>query len=291
MQPDTETMETLNPKLPELDYSTDDVLHDLVDFIEDFPSPPKILSRILELTSSPTTMVEDVAEVISSEPSIAVQLLKQSNSAFYGRSRTISSTHEAVVMLGFQTIRDFVITAAASGLYQSSGLAKELRQDLWEHSLATAILARLIAARNVDINPGDAYIGGLLHDIGKIILLEQYGEKYSDILQETRQTTDEHFEAEHNKFGFTHSIVGAVLIDKWNLPEGLVRVVGEHHCPDESSDLTKFIYRANAVATVLGHNLHMPSPVQVELMKNEDYSQEIEVFDDILAEQIELFDN
>ncbi len=268
----------------------DDLLDQVVRMTEEFPAPPSILNRILELTNDPTTQVEQVAEVLATEPAVAAKVLKQSNSAFYGRSRRISSIHDAVVMLGFHTIRSLVVATAAHSLYFRCQEASELRHKMWEHSLATAIACRLLAQTLKNVNPEVAYIAGLLHDAGKLVLLERWPEHFIRVVERQKDDSIASLKLELEQFGFTHALVGAVLIDRWLFPQPLVAAVALHHEVDHLHELPGMVHYANRYVSSLGYNLHTYSRDSWQSISEEPLIQR-DHFETVLSEQKALFES
>ena len=255
-----------------------------------FSTPPVILTRIIEMTDDPRTPVEKVAEVLAAEPAVAARVLKLSNSAFFGRSREIASLREAVVMLGFSTIRSLVVATAAHGLYFHSEKARNVRYQLWDHSLATAVCCRLLAYRSRQVSPEESYISGLLHDIGKLVLLERWPDQYVHLLQTAKKEQTGTMDMENRTFGFSHALLGAALMDCWLFPERLSQAIALHHEKGGMDILTQTVSLANQLVTLWGHNLY-PLPEETAQSLMEDEVQEIrDTFETSFNEQKALFD-
>ncbi|MDQ7053628.1 MAG: HDOD domain-containing protein [candidate division KSB1 bacterium] len=267
----------------------DDLLQQVVQMTEEFPAPPTILNRILELTNNPTTQVEQVAEVLATEPAVAAKVLKQSNSAFYGRSRKISSIHDAVIMLGFYTIRSLVVATAAHSLYFRGQESQQLRHSMWEHSLATAIAARMVARALRNVNPEVAYIAGLLHDVGKLVLLDRWPQRFAQVVEQPNDASVASLEIELEQFGFTHPLVGAVLIDRWLFPQPLVAAVALHHEVDSLNEIPGIVHYANIFVSHLGYNLYTVSQDALTAISEEPLIDRGD-FESAFSEQKALFD-
>ncbi len=266
----------------------DDLLEQVVQMAGDFPAPPAILTRIIELTDDPATPVEEIAGLLSSEPAVATRVLKQSNSAFYGRSRQIHSVQEAVVLLGFYTIRSLVVATMAHGLYMRSTGAKHFRYTLWEHSLATAIACRMAAHELRVFNPEVAYLAGLLHDVGKLVMLERRPERYVELCSGAADAAAA-IQVETENFGFSHPLVGAVLLDRWLFPEQLVEAVLRHHEEQDFGSIAGLVAFADAFVSVHGRNLFSVAPETLQQW-GEDCPVNVEEWETNLSEQKALFE-
>ncbi len=267
----------------------DDLLQQVVQMTEEFPAPPTILNRILELTNDPATQAEQVAEVLATEPAVAAKVLKQSNSAFYGRSRRISSIHDAVVMLGFYTIRSLVVATAAHSLYFRCKETHNLRHTMWEHSLATAIASRMVARTLRNVNPEVAYIAGLLHDVGKLVLLDRWPHRFVQVVEQQNDASVASLEIELEQFGFTHPLVGAVLIDRWLFPQPLVAAVALHHEVDSLHEIPGIVHYANKYVSHQGYNLYTVSQDALTAISEEPLIDRDD-FETAFSEQKALFD-
>lgn len=268
----------------------DDLLKEIMELIESFSTPPTILTRILELTDDPDSRTDKIADVLAAHPSIAAPILQLANSAFYGLSRTVSSINHAVVMLGMRTIRSLIITTTTQSLYKRSGSTGEICDKMWKHSLATAIFSRLLAIRNLkSVNPEDAYIAGLLHDLGKLVLLERFPSEYVDILQIKSFDSASLLKEEIEAFGFSHPIVGAMLAESWRFPELIVRTIASHHGGCTLDSLSGLVGLANIFVTVQGYNSYKASPEQQAVIDDLGWEKEPEQLAEMLNEQLSVF--
>ncbi len=261
------------------------------DVIEGFSEPPTILSRVLELTSDPTTPAEKVAEAVAVSPAIASRVLRLSNSAFYARrTRNVTSIHQSVVFLGFQTVRSLIVTATTHSLYYKPGTAGQICSRMWKHSLATAIFSRVLANKHTVCDPEEAYVAGLLHDIGKLHLLEKFPEQFIYFVNNNAEDGQSLLRREEKIFHFPHPSIGAILAEKWLFPERLVDAVATHHQTISLESLSGIVGLANVFVTVQQHNIHSATAEEKALIENFGWEKEIEHFDTLLSEQLAVFD-
>ncbi len=266
-----------------------DLLAEIVEVTRDFSAPPLILTRILELTSRPDVAIEKIELVLSSDAAMAAKVLKLSNSAFYGRSRNIASIREAIVLLGIHAIRSLVVASGTHSLYSSGSALHRLKDMMWEHSLASAIFCKMLARHQGNFPPEEAFLAGLLHDIGKLVVLERFPEKYAEILQNTELTTHEALQREKEVFGFSHAEVGAALVNHWLLPENLVEAIGRHHQSCEVEQLFGMTTIADALVSQKGYNLMQPDPEHKGLSAALELEELALRFDEEFTEQRQLF--
>ncbi|HEU0264412.1 MAG TPA: HDOD domain-containing protein [Geobacterales bacterium] len=195
----------------------------------DLPTIPVVATKVMQLLESETATAEDLAKVVASDPAVAARVLKISNSAFYGCQRQIQTLSSAIVILGFSTLKSLVVAASVKQVYKPFGLTEKI---LWEHSFGAGLAAKLIAGNIRLVNDEEAFLGGLFHDIGKIIMNSFDHTKFQAIMQRCYNEGIDFETAEQAVYPYSHAEVGALVIKKWNFPEVLVHAVMHHHTPD-----------------------------------------------------------
>jgi HD-like signal output (HDOD) protein len=196
--------------------------------VGDLPALPHVAARVLELVADAHANASDLERVMSRDPALVARVLKLANSALFGRRGTISTLSRAVVMLGFKTVHSLVIAASTEALFRSASVNFK-EKLLWEHAVGTALaagfLARLCRYGGVE----EAFLAGLLHDIGKVVLDTNLGERYHIVVERVYNDGARFVEAERELLGFDHAEVGSLVIRKWNLPAALEEAVRLHH--------------------------------------------------------------
>jgi len=222
----------------------------------DLPAMPQVASKVLELSSDPNTSASQLQQVISDDQAMTARILKIANSAMYSCSRKIKTLTEAIVMLGFNSIRSLVVTSAARNLYNTrksrSGLKERL---LWEHSIGAGFACRLMAQKHAPALTEEAFLAGLMHDIGKLVLNIRIPEKFDEIVQVVYNENRSFHSTEQENFGFTHAEVGSLLVNKWKLSPVLEDVIKNHHNPESISPdnpLLLYLDLANQICHKLG---------------------------------------
>jgi putative nucleotidyltransferase with HDIG domain len=204
-------------------------LSTLIAKVKDLPPLPTVVMKALELIQDPEVSIRDLQQLISQDQALSAKMLRIVNSAVYSLRREISTVSHAVDVLGIETVKSILMATSVEGVFQTStDLGTKLMSD---HSWGTAIAARAIARRVRYENPEEAMICGLMHDIGKPVLMQNYQSRYSEIVSEVYKGTTTFSEAEIIAFGFSHAHVGALLARKWNFPIQLSDAVGYHHTP------------------------------------------------------------
>ncbi len=218
----------------------------------DLPPMPVVAKRVMSVVNDPSTDATQLQEIISKDQAMTSQILKIANSALYSCSRKIEKLSDAIVMLGFNSIRSLSIMNATSKLYTMTGGGRVMGLKdklLWEHSLGAAVAAKLAAMKVKPSYAEQAFMGGLMHDLGKLVFHQKIPGEFDQIVEEVYNTGRHFAEVENEKLGFTHAEVGARLIKKWKLTEDFERAVGEHHNiepeMETDSDLVYYIDFAN----------------------------------------------
>jgi len=222
--------------------------------IEDLPTLPRTVLRITELINDPATSARDLARIIAEDQVLTARLLKLVNSSFYGFRRKIATVTEAVLMIGFEAVRNHLLTTSVFDLFPSRSPALRRGQELlWDHSLGCAVAAKAIAAAMRRDNLEEIFVAGLLHDIGKIVLIAKFPAEAEAVAARVARGAAI-LEAEEDILGCTHAAVGRRLAEHWNLPSALAQAIEGHHppfaggTPDEQAAI---VHLADILARVL----------------------------------------
>ncbi len=233
------------------------MMNDIFRRVGDLPPLPAVAAKVLEILKDPDADLTALVSIIEKDQALTAKILRVSNSAYYGLVRRISTVKDAVVTLGLNNMRNQVLALSAYSLMQgpASGYALEAG-SLWDHSLCTGLCAEHLAdTLGYKSIKDEVFIGGLLHDIGKTILSYYVSARFSNILERVDQLGQTFVEAERAELGFDHAEVGARVALRWNLPESLVSMIGDHHKPDlKSVNAARvcLVHVADAIASMLG---------------------------------------
>lgn len=244
--------------------------------LADLPPLPAVVTRIMETVNNPETSATDLNRLISMDQGLASKVLRIVNSAYYGFPKRISTITHAVVILGFNTVRNLVLGVSAFGLLSHKSMPYGLnRAKFWEHSIAAAVAGSVIAKKRLPKQrnaPEEAFIGGLLHDIGTLFLDSYFPVQYAVAMAFAAREQKSALEAEGLVLGIDHVSVGRRIAEYWNFPPHLVAMLGSHHNPSASKDyfdLTATIHAGDWLAWQCGyapseHTLGEPLDPEVE---------------------------
>jgi len=208
-----------------------------LDSVTDLPTLPAVASKIINLVNNPRTSANDITQVISRDPALAAKVLRLVNSAYYGFPRQIKTITHAIMILGFKDLKNLVVSASVFKMFKGQANLIDIDLEaLWQHSIGCAICAKLLAIRKKSKEPEEAFMAGLLHDIGKILLRQYWKKEFAEVIQMVKEKSIWIKEAEEKVLGITHAEVGAVLANKWNLPATLSKAIHMHHQPQKAKE-------------------------------------------------------
>ncbi len=207
--------------------------------IEDLPTLPRTILKITELVNNPKSSAKDLARVITDDQVLTARLLKLVNSSFYGFPQRISTVTGAIVLLGFDAIRNLLLTTSVFDVFSRKDREGKLKQEeFWDHSLGCAVGAKVIANHVRKDKVEELFVSGLLHDIGKIVEMMFLPEEFSRITTVVKEKQILMCQAETEVLGYTHAQTGRLLAEKWNLPPKLISIITYHHEPGSAGPFT-----------------------------------------------------
>lgn len=208
--------------------------------LADLPPLPAVVTQVIETINNPNTSAEELNRLISTDQGLSSKMLRIVNSSYYGFPKKISTLTQAVVILGYNTVRNLVLGVSAFGMLGQKAMPYGLkREDFWAHSVATAAGAQLIAAkkapraRNV---AEEAFIGGLLHDLGVLFMDSYFPVQHAVAMAFASREKKTTCEAEMMVLGIDHALVGRRVAEFWNFPPHLIAMISSHHEPVRSPD-------------------------------------------------------
>ncbi len=224
---------------------------ELIANLGDLPPLPQVASQVLRVSADPDATAEDLRKIISMDQALTSQILKISNSAMFGMMREVNTLTQAIMTLGFSTIKSVVIASSAKNLYHRGTVGLQERL-IWEHALVSAIASRAFAKSLRFPRIEEAFIGGLLHDIGKSVLGVKFPERYGALLRTVYNENGVCLQLELDTFGFDHAMVGEALLSQWNMAPSLQAAVRSHHdpihSPEAHQELSAIVALANHMA-------------------------------------------
>lgn len=225
---------------------------DIIGQVRDLPSLSTVVMELLHSLDQEDIDIGSLAAKVAHDQALAAKSLRLANSSFYGMQRKITTIHEAVAVLGFRTVRSLVTTAALTDSFARQGNRSFDFAAFWRHSIGTAVCAKGLA-RQLKMNQEYAYTTGLLHDIGRLVLVTRFASQYQLVLNLRQQQDCFLIDAERAVLGIDHAAVGQALAEHWKFPEAMQLAVALHHKPDEARDdaLAALIHIADAIAQAL----------------------------------------
>jgi HD-like signal output (HDOD) protein len=275
----------------------------VIESIDNLPSFPAIVSRLIKVVNSPESSAEDAAELIERDPGLTSKMIRLANSAFYGIPRSISSVSSAVVILGFNTIRSLVLSASVMKLFPGSQKQVVDKERFWKHSIVSAMAAKIIVRHFINVrmmDPESAFCSGILHDIGKLIFNEFMNDEYAEVRSFAEKNGISMLDAETKILGINHAEICKVVSDKWSLPLDLEYSLVYHHNPaaaDKLHELIATIHFADILAHETGATLwdNEPQPSvwndyrKVLKISDADYAKIKQTLEDSIEKSLEFF--
>jgi len=205
----------------------------IVSQIGSLPSLPSIYSAIIEEMHSEDPSLKKVGDIISKDLSMTAKILQVVNSVFFGLSRKISSTQEAVMLLGLNTIKSLVLSVKIFSEFSQKKFSWFNMDQLFNHSMAVSTFAKAIIINEKLGQDMVNYslMAGLLHDLGKLILATNFQEPYQQVLTAAQRCDRNQWDLEYEAFGTSHAEIGAYLMGLWSLDTPIIEAIAFHHCP------------------------------------------------------------
>ncbi len=224
--------------------------------IREVSSLPRVVQQIIDIVNDPNSSAADLKSVVEMDPPLSVRLLRTVNSAAYRTRMEIRTVHHAIAYLGFEAVRNMALASTIAEIFKSDDrIGRYSRQALWRHLVCVGVASRMIAARVGLGNFEDAFLAGLLHDLG-IILLDQYHHPQFVATMESLEPDETLCRAEERLLGFTHAEIGDAVARRWNLPSTVIAALLHHHdaqaCPDGNKRIVEVVQVANFICTSKG---------------------------------------
>ena len=192
----------------------------------ELPPSPIVAQKILELLRDPDLKIRDLANAVSLDPVISARLLRMANSAFYDQQKEINSVDRAIIVIGENVLKTLAMECSLRGAHKTYGL---LEKRLWEASIGNAVACRMIANRLTGEDSSEAYLAGLQHHIGKVVMLNRDKDLYREVVRIIDSGVGNLRDVERALFAYSHEMVGAAVLDYWDYPKKIVKATLHHH--------------------------------------------------------------
>ena len=204
--------------------------------IRNLPSIPSIMIEISRALDNPMTNANELANLIRRDQGLVAKILTIANSPLYGIPRKVATIEFAIVILGFDHIKNIIIALSMFEVFKGSNDNYWDKNSYWLHSLITATMAKRIADDLGYSRTGEAFTAGLLHDLGIAVLQRYFNRQFLEICQFVEEKQIRHLNAEEWIIGITHQEIGQILTSKWNLPDSLSETILFHHKPSMATN-------------------------------------------------------
>ena len=238
--------------------SNDALIQSAIREISHIATLPEVTLKIIQLVEDPESTAQDLNNVITNDPALGARILKVVNSAFYGLPGQIGSINRAIVLLGLNAVKNIAIAASLAKLFRGGQIAPSFNaRDLWMNSIAVATATRLLAKKaNIGL-PDEAFLAGLIHDLGIMVEMQANRSKFVETIELLDANENMTLrEAELQTLGATHEQFGQALCKAWKFPLSFSYVTGFHHRPDEvasdSRRLVTLVHIADVITARIG---------------------------------------
>ncbi len=246
--------------------------------VTEIGSLPEITAKIVEVVEGKDATVKDIQEVVESDPSLTARILKIVNSAFYGLPSQIASLDRAIMMLGLSSLKNLALAASMSRLLKPGQITDQFStHDLWRHCLAVGVCSKALASAARLPEAGEAFVAGLVHDIGLLVLRQILPDKMKEVVEKCARDGSNYCATEREIIGADHQLFGNALAGKWKFPPALRSTIAYHHDPSslqpDFQRIAAVVYIADAICCGAQHGMYLtawnqkPSEWMLELLK------------------------
>lgn len=226
-------------------------LPEVLKAVNSLPSLPAVVLELIASLDDDDVDIDTLAGKIALDQALSAKTLRLANSSFYGVQRQVTSPRDAVTVLGFRTLRSLATTAALVGALGAGGNPSFGFLAFWRHAIGTALCARALALQ-LALNSEAAYMAGLMHDIGRLVLATRFAGAYASVIARRRADDCYPVDAERAVLGLDHAMVGEALARHWKFPEAILHSTAHHHNPGVSAEpLAMVVHVADAIAHAL----------------------------------------
>ncbi len=259
------------------------------------PTLPTVVSKMIELVDNPKTSASSLANLISTDQALTARILKMANSAYYGFSREIYTVNMAIVVMGFNAVKEMGLSLSVFDVFKDiSNIRYFDVTAYWQHSVGCGVAAKMLARRYRYNIAGEAFVAGLLHDIGKVVINQYLHNEFAMIMNRVADNNETMEDVEMELLGTNHGEIGCWLADRWRLPVLISESIKYHHFPWEARKnpiLVAIVNLANYLCHIAGiGSSGRPVPLEIdertwEIFHNNKIPVEI---DDIVELQTEF---
>ena len=218
--------------------------------INDIPTLPDIAIKVNEMLGDMDTSINQLGAALEKDQGMVSKIMKLVNSSFFGLRSKVKGIPNAIVLLGFNTVRNAVLSVSIVDSFKTGSVKGifDIR-DFWKHSVTVAVISRYLGRRTNLYSPEECFVGGILHDMGKIILVQYFPELFCRVIATAKENELTFIDAEKKEYPYDHARIGGYLSKKWGLPNELVNAIKNHHSVTKNAhELSTVVYAANIIA-------------------------------------------
>ncbi len=285
--PESEVVEEIIEEDSSYGNFNESAIQKIIDNIDEIPTLPSIATLIMDKINNPMSDAKQIAEIIKNDQSLTAKILKMSNSVYFKGYSDITSIQTAIARLGIMNIRRMVLTVSVFDAFESLENYSFTLKDFWHHSIAVATCARLIGERIGVQELEDLFTSGILHDIGKLIMVNHVEIMFGEVMDfiETNETYS-FYEAEKKLFNFSHCDIGSWLAVKWNMSRKIQNVIFRHHKPIiDTSTFTRDVLLFPCIINIADN---LVKKHEIGFSGDKNYELDEEILNFVLGKHIEL---
>jgi putative nucleotidyltransferase with HDIG domain len=226
-----------------------------LDSIPDLPTLPNIVMKVNNLLQDPDTSIKELGDTVETDQAMVTKILRLVNSTFYGFRSKIRNISHAIIILGFNNVRNALVSVSIIKTFSGKNAFEGFEiEDFWKHSVAVAVTSRYLSEQSRLDSPDDCFVSGLLHDIGKLVLSQYFTESFGQVWKSVKRNGLSFYEAEQKLLPVSHAQIGGHLAKKWQFPVSLIDSITYHHAISKGvSNLNQLLIVHTANTIVNNH--------------------------------------
>ncbi|MGF1633483.1 MAG: HDOD domain-containing protein [Phycisphaerae bacterium] len=237
--------------------SKDDLIYSAIGRLTTLATLPEVTAKIIQTVEDPRSSANQLHQLVSHDPALVTRVLKVVNSSFYGLPGQIGSIERAIVLLGLNAVKNIAVAASLGQLFRGVKLcAGYSAKDLWRHCIAVAVSARDLAERSGHEHADEAFLAGMIHDVGLLVSLQVWPEQLREVCEKIQKEGGAFIDLEDSIIGVDHQALGKALAERWHFPRSCQMVAGYHHrptsCDAAEKKLVGLIYVADTLCAQEG---------------------------------------
>ncbi|CAA9392198.1 MAG: hypothetical protein AVDCRST_MAG64-1340 [uncultured Phycisphaerae bacterium] len=223
---------------------------------------PEVTNQIIRTVEDPRSTASQLHKIVSHDPALVTRILKVVNSAFYGLPGQIGSIERAIVLLGLNAVKNLAVAASLGQLFRGAKLCDGFTpKDLWTHCIAVGVAARDLARQMKLPMADEAFLAGMIHDMGILVALQVYPEEVRRVCEAAKTGAQGFCDLEREMLGMDHQQLGMALAEQWKFPRSCQLVAGHHHRPGALSEqnrlLVAIVYVADTICCRSKHGFNL----------------------------------